>query len=108
MGEILVQLSPPLYQQLVGRAADEKREPADAIVEAVRRWLREKEEQPSEEERFRRALERTGLWVPPEERIYAIHESVDEQTRERDRQRVRQIMTNLETPLSEDIVQDRR
>lgn len=108
MSEVLVQLPAPLYQRLIGRAANEKREPADAIVEAVKYWLREEDEQPSEEERFRRALEHTGLWVPPEERKYAVRESVDEQTREHDRQRVRRIMTKVKTPLSEDIIRDRR
>ena len=70
MGEVLVRLPPPLYQRLMERTADEEREPADVIVEAVRHWLRE-------EERCRRALERTGLWVPPEERKYAAKHPVD-------------------------------
>ncbi len=103
MGEILVQLSPPLYQQLVGRAADEEREPADAIVEAVRYWLREEEEPPSEEERFRRALERTGLWTPPEERQYAVRRPVDREALMRKLEGLQ-----LDLPLSEDIIADRR
>ncbi len=51
MGEVLVRLSPPLYQRLLERTAIEKREPAEAIVEAVKHWLREKK-QPSEAGRF--------------------------------------------------------
>lgn len=108
MNEVLVRLPPPLYQQLVGRAAEEKRDLTEIIIEAVKRWLYKDEEQPSEKERFQRALERTGLLVPPEERVYAIRETVDDQTYERDIQRVRRIMAKLETPLSEDIIQDRR
>ncbi len=108
MNEVLVRLPPPLYQQLVGRAAEEKRDLTEIIIEAVKRWLHKDEEQPSEQERFQRALERTGLLVPPEERVYAIRETVDDQTYERDIQRVRRIMAKLETPLSEDIIQDRR
>ncbi|MCK4316335.1 MAG: hypothetical protein KAX24_11240 [Anaerolineae bacterium] len=107
MGEVLMRLSPPLYQRLLKRTAVEKREPAEAIIEAIKHWLRE-EKQPSEAVRFQRALERTGLLVPPEEKRYAIREPVDEQTRERDRQRVRQMTAKLKTPLSEDIIRDRR
>ena len=103
MSEVLVQLPAPLYQRLIGRAANEKREPADAIVEAVRYWLREENEQPSEEERFRRALERTGLWVPPEERKYAVKRPVDRETLMRKLEGLR-----LDPPLSEDIIADRR
>ncbi len=108
MGEVLVQLPPPLYQSLMERAEREKRDPVEAIIEAIERWLREEEEQPSVEERFQRALERTGLLVPPEERMYAIHKPVGNQNHERELQQVRGIMAKLETPLSEDIIQDRR
>jgi predicted transcriptional regulator len=109
MGEVLVQLPPPLYQRLMDRAEREKRDPVEAIIEAIERWLREEEDQqPSVEERFQRALERTGLLVPPEERTYAIHKPVGNQSHERDLHRVRGIMAKLETPLSEDIIQDRR
>jgi hypothetical protein len=104
VSEVLVRLPPPLYQRLLERTAAEKREPAEVIVEAVENWLREGD---AEEACVQRALERTGLLVPPEEKRYAIYESADEQTRERDRQRVRQMMAKLRTPLSEDIIRDR-
>jgi len=104
MAELVVRLPQPLYQRLLKRTAREKREPNEAIVEAVEHWLRE---ETSEEARIERALQRTGLLVPPGERRYAIHEPVDEQTRERERQRLRQILAKLKTPLSEDIIQDR-
>lgn len=108
MDEVLAPLPLPLYQRLMERAAVEKRDLIAVITEAVKRWLREEERQPSVEERFQRALERTGMLAPPEERVYAIHDPVDDQTRERDLQRVRGIMAKLETPLSKDIIQDRR
>ena len=102
MGEVLVRLSPPLYQRLLKRTAVEKREPAEAIVEAVKHWLRE-EKQPSEAVRFQRALERTGLLVPPEEKRYATGRSVDRKELRRKLSQLR-----LDPPLSADIIADRR
>jgi len=102
MGEVLVRLPPPLYQRLLERTAVEKREPAKAIVEAVEHWLRE-EKQPSEAVRFQRALERTGLLVPPEEKRYATGRPVD---RKGLRRKLAQL--HLDPPLSADIIADRR
>lgn len=103
MGEVLVQLPPPLYQSLMERAEREKRDPVEAIIEAIERWLREEEEQPSVEERFQRALERTGLLVPPEEKHYATNRPVDREVLMHKLEGVQ-----LDPPLSQDIIEDRR
>lgn len=102
VGQVLVRLPQPLYQRLLERTESERREPAEAIVEAVEHWLHE-EKQPVEDDRFRRALERTGLLVPPEEKRYATGRSVDRRVLKRKLARLR-----LDPLLSEDIITDRR
>ncbi len=102
MDEVLVRLPPPLYQRLVERVEVDKLDLAEAIVEAVKHWLR-KEEQPSVEERFQRALESTGLLVPPEEKRYAVKRPVDRDALMRKLAQIR-----LDPPLSEDIIASRR
>lgn len=100
MAELVVRLPQPLYRRLLKRTAREKREPNEIIVEAVEHWLRE---ETSEEARIQRALQRTGLLVPPEEKRYATGRAVD---REALRRRLAKI--HLDPPLSEDIITDRR
>jgi len=100
MAELVVRLPQPLYQRLLKRTAREKREPNEAIVEAVEHWLRE---ETSEEARIERALQRTGLLVPPEEKRYATGRKVDREALRRKLAKIR-----LEPPLSEDIITDRR
>ena len=100
MGEVLVRLPPPLYRRLIEYTAVVDIEPAEVIVKAVEHWLRKEADA---EARFRRALQRTGLWVPPEERRYATGRPVDRNELER---RLEKLV--LDPPLSEDIIRDRR
>ncbi|MCX8068181.1 MAG: hypothetical protein N3B68_10310, partial [Anaerolineae bacterium] len=93
-----VRLSPALYERLLERAAALQREPEEVVAEAVERWL--EEEDP--EARLRRALERSGLLVPPEERRYAKGRAVRREELER-----RLAGLHLTPLLSEDIIAER-
>ncbi len=100
MAELVVRLPQPLYRRLLKRTAIEKREPNEVIVEAVEYWLRE---DTSDEARIERALRRTGLLVPPEEKRYAMGRAIDREALRRKLAKIR-----LDPPLSEDIIADRR
>lgn len=97
MPEVRVRLRPALYERLVERAAAQQRDLADVVAEAVEHWL---EEDP--ETRLQRALERSGLLVPPEERRYAEGRPIHRKELER-----RLAGLRLYPPLSEDIIAER-
>ncbi|MCX7855121.1 MAG: hypothetical protein N2556_03945 [Anaerolineae bacterium] len=98
MPEVRIRLSPALYERLVERAAALQREPDEVAAEAVERWL----EREDVETRLQRALERSGLLVPPEERQYAKGRPVHREELER-----RLAGLRLTPPLSEDIIAER-
>ncbi|MBC7226882.1 MAG: hypothetical protein H5T61_06565 [Thermoflexales bacterium] len=98
MAEVRVRLSPALYERLLERAAALQREPDEVMAEAVEHWL--EEEDP--EVRLQRALERSGLLVPPEERRYAEGRPIRREELER-----RLAGLRLTPPLSEDIIAER-
>ncbi|MGB9775798.1 MAG: hypothetical protein ACPLYD_06975 [Anaerolineae bacterium] len=97
MTEVRVRMRLALYERLLERAAALRRAPDEVVAEAVEHWL---EEDP--EARLQRALERSGLLVPPEERRYTEGRPIHREELER-----RLASLRLTPPLSEDILAER-
>ena len=101
MPELVVTLPEQLHRDLLNHLVDWGLSADEVVAEALQLLL-EKREALSERERARRILLKKGLIYPPSEKDFGASD------REIDRVEVERALAKLKTPLSEDIIRERR